>query len=145
MIFQIHLEIYKRLNMNLIWQSIFLWMELRTTKNNLEDDVRKLTILYEMYAQSIVGQALRQLILTKMFIIERSPYSWDKLLAVGRGQNNFLLLGIFYFTHTVNVIHAFSMLNNHFDTSGCVRKRMQKSDFSFVIQLTIAYINNITF
>ena len=50
-------------------------MELRTTKKNLEDDVRKLTILYEMYAQSIVGQALRQLILTKMFIIERSPYS----------------------------------------------------------------------
>ena len=48
---------------------------LRTTKNNLEDDLRKLTILYEMYAQSIVGQALRQLILTKMFIIERSPYS----------------------------------------------------------------------
>ena len=31
-------------------------MELRTTKNNLEEDVRKLTILYEMYAQSIVGQ-----------------------------------------------------------------------------------------
>ena len=29
-------------------------MELRTTKNNLEDDVRKLTFLYEMYASSFI-------------------------------------------------------------------------------------------